>query len=317
MLNPATEPDLTTLLLVLGAGAVSVGLLGLAGRVIASDRERAILRVLALLLLVGFVAVASALGWSRSYWLPPLALAGICAVFFAVRSPAVQRAVAGAATPSFQWGVLLLAGLPLVGLSTYRPGANPRPRTEPADDVQAQRSRAMASLQEAASPVALTDGGRRIRLHTMPPAALPAAMLQDMEAEMAREWGPSLGLLRTRPPDGRSDCHGWVFTEGNWWILGADVGAILQDNGYESVTAPAVGDLVVYWLGPGRVTHSGVVFATANGGTILVESKWAWLGTYVHPASVHPYGGRPVYYRSARAGHRLTVTPAEPISSSR
>src|SRR5262249_42732473 len=124
-------------------------------------------------------------------------------------------------------------------------------------------------------------------------------------AEMAQDWGVSLLLIRTRSPDGRADCHGWVFGDGCWWILGIDVEAILQDNGYEPVAEPAAGDLVVYRHPSGPITHTGVVFATARAGSVLVESKWAWLGTYLHALDAHPYGGRPSYHRSSRAGHRL------------
>jgi hypothetical protein len=131
-------------------------------------------------------------------------------------------------------------------------------------------------------------------------------MLEAMEAEMAEEWGRALRLIRTSPPDRRSDCHGWIFADGRWWILGADVDAILQDNGYQPVAEPGVGDLVVYRRGA-LITHSGVVSATANGRPALVESKWSWLGTYLHAPEVHPYGGNPAYFRSARAGHRLTL----------
>src|SRR5262245_4204567 len=309
--------DAAALLLALGAGAVSLGLLGLAGRAIPTTRTRAVVGALAALVLAGFSAAAAALGWPASSWLPPLALAGVCGLFFAIRAPAVRRTVARAATPSVQWCALLVAGVSLLFWYASRAGSDPPAPARPVEDVQAQRMRAMASLREVPSPVALTDGGRRVRLHTMPESALPPAMLRSMEAEMAQEWGPSLRLIRTSPPGGRSDCHGWVFGDGGWWILGADVGAILQDNGYEPVTEPAAGDLVVYRLGSGRITHTGVVSAVGRGGSVLVESKWAWLGTYLHAPDCHPYGGRPAYHRSARAGHRLNLVPAQQLSPSR
>jgi hypothetical protein len=144
----------------------------------------------------------------------------------------------------------------------------------------------------------------------MPDSALPPTMLREMEAEVAQDWGPSLRLLRTSPPDGRSDCHGWVLTGGRWWVLGTDVEAILEDNGYSPVLEPGPGDLVVYRGDQAQVTHTGLVHATARDGPVLVESKWCWLGTYLHAPDGHPYGGRPTYYRSTRAGHELTMPSA-------
>jgi hypothetical protein len=128
-----------------------------------------------------------------------------------------------------------------------------------------------------------------------------------MEGEMAREWGLSLQLIRTSLPDSKSDCHGWVFVEGYWWILGADVEAILEDNGYQPVTEPIAGDLVVYRDRSGLITHSGVVFAASPGKAVLVESKWSWLGSHLHYLDSHPYGGYPAFYRSQRHGHSLTL----------
>ena len=146
--------------------------------------------------------------------------------------------------------------------------------------------------------------------HALPECALLPTMLREMEAEVAQDWGPSLRLIRTSPPDGRSDCHGWVFTGGLWWVLGADVEAILEDNGYRPAPEPAPGVLVVYRDDQGQITHTGLVHAAPQGVPVLVESKWCWLGTYLHTPDGHPYGGRPAYYRSARAGHQLTLLPA-------
>ena len=170
----------------------------------------------------------------------------------------------------------------------------------------------MAALWENGYHTAVTDRGRRIHLFTMPSAALPREMLDGMESEMAQEWGASMRVIRSSAPDPRSDCHGWIFAKGRWWVLGQDVEVILQDNGYSMTADPSAGDLVVYRHEATPITHTGVVYAVGKGRQILVESKWAWLGTYIHPVESQPYGGHPTFYRSARSGHRLKIVPTEP-----
>jgi hypothetical protein len=173
-------------------------------------------------------------------------------------------------------------------------------------EIQARRSAAMAALQEVKAPVAQTDKGRHIRLFRMPEQALPTPMLDTMEGEMAHEWGLSMRVIRTKPPDRAADCHGWIFADGRYWMVGADVETILQDNDYQTVTDPAPGDLVIYRSASNPITHSGLVYSV-NGSKVMVESKWAWLGCYLHSAESQPYGGRPVYYRSPRPRHNLKL----------
>jgi hypothetical protein len=140
-------------------------------------------------------------------------------------------------------------------------------------------------------------------------------MLKEMERGMTEEWAPGLRLIRTGPADRRSDCHGWVFADSKWWVLGRDLETILADNEYCVVDNPVGGDLVVYWDRGSEVTHSGIVDAVAPNGRVLIESKWAWLGTHLHYPDDHPYGGLPKYYRSPRAGHCLTfATEGAPLS---
>lgn len=310
MAGNGPQPDLVPLF-ELAAAAGSLGLLGLAGRAVPSRLARDLAGLLVIPALLAAAAVTASLGWPRPFWLPPLVLAGVCGLFLAARSPLLRRArwrlLTRAAAPSVQWGGLLLAGLALFVWGACQAGSDPAPSGEADLPDQAERGRAMASLRAVAAPVARTDRGRRVRLLAIPEAVLTPAMVRAMEAKMAQEWGPSLRLLRTGPPDGRSDCHGWVFTAGRFWILGVDVELILQDNGYRRVMEPREGDLVVYRGDRGRITHSGVVFAAHGGGPVLVESKWAWLGTYLHAHDAQPYGGYPAYYRSDRAGHGLLL----------
>jgi hypothetical protein len=165
-------------------------------------------------------------------------------------------------------------------------------------------------LQSVDSPIARTDKGRRVRLFANPEFVLPPSTLALMEDDLARETDLSLRVIRQAAPDADSDCHGWIFADGRWWIVGEDVPIILEDNGYTPVTEPKAGDLVIYRYGARLITHSGIVVSASDRGRILIESKWAWLGTYLHGPEAHPYGGSPHYYRSPRPGHRLAIESA-------
>ena len=101
-------------------------------------------------------------------------------------------------------------------------------------------------------------------------------------------------------------CHDWVFTGGRYTLTG-DPQAILEDNGYAEVQLPRAGDLAVYRdQSSGTLMHTGVVRSVGEGGAVLVESKWAWMGRYLHPAGVYCYPGAVcTFYHSARSGHLL------------
>jgi hypothetical protein len=261
------------------------------------------------LILAALSGVTVVLGGPWFTWLPPLVLAGAFAGFFISYSPRVRQAghrlAAWLTNPFLQWGALMAAGIGLVAWCVF-PTSPPPSRADSPYEAVAQR--VAASLHEVSSPAAWTDRGRRVRLLSVPQHVLPRTTLETFERDMAKEWGLSLRLVRTSSPDGRADCHGWVFADGRWWVLGQDVEVILQDNGYRAVAITQAGDLVVYRDGSGRIAHSGVV-VTSPGGSVLVESKWSWLGSYVHAPTAQPYGGVPVFYRSARTGHRLTLKP--------
>jgi len=238
-----------------------------------------------------------------------VALAGACALFgllLLIRQPA-HGSAAPRARKLIPAGLVAGGLVVLVGWAVLQePSAAPLGNR--ADNTESQRRAALASLREVSSPVALTDRGRQVPLYEMPEPELPTGLLMEMERGMTDEWGPALRLIRTGPADRQSDCHGWVFVEGKWWLLGRDLTTILEDNGYTAVNDPVAGDLVLYWDGWNEITHSGIVSAVAPSRRILIESKWAWLGTHLHQPNDHPYGGVPTYYRSPRAGHRLTLT---------
>ena len=58
---------------------------------------------------------------------------------------------------------------------------------------------------------------------------------------------------------------------------------------------------------------AALVRYVADGMPPLVESKWAWMGVFLHPVDKSAYGTDFAYYRSPRSGHVLSglQTPSE------
>jgi hypothetical protein len=85
------------------------------------------------------------------------------------------------------------------------------------------------------------------------------------------------------------------------------LGQLLEHNAYSIVTLPRVGDVVVYRDPTNdQVVHTGLVRVAGADGLVLVESKWGWMGRYLHAPLDQPYGGEYVFYRSSRpGGHQL------------
>ena len=167
-----------------------------------------------------------------------------------------------------------------------------------------------ASKLKPAAFQARTDGGRQINLWTLPPNIASAEDMQEMEINTVRQGDLAEKQIRTGPPSEDYNCHGWVFAAGSFWVRGCDVPAILEDNGYLLVCEPEVGDIIVYHDKSDTVTHSGVVRAVTEEGTVLVESKWGWLGRFLHMPQDTFYGDHWAYYHTDRPGHRLAgVSP--------
>jgi len=105
-----------------------------------------------------------------------------------------------------------------------------------------------------------------------------------------------------------SNCHGWVFVEGRYWIPTESVDLILNDNGYVLVDDPGVGDLVVYRDDEGRPFHTGIVKAVGDDGFVLVESKWGQCGVFWHTPIDQAFGDQIAYWRAGRDGHSLHMS---------
>jgi hypothetical protein len=154
---------------------------------------------------------------------------------------------------------------------------------------------------------ARTDAGRPVPLGG-PDRPRGADAVGGSELRVLRGLGFIDRVARRAPASDESNCHGWVFAGGRFWVLPRYVEAILQGNGYRPVADPRPGDLAVYRGPDGTVWHSAVVRA-ARAGAVRVESKWAWMGVYEHDAADTPFGTAVEFYRSPRAGHELAGLP--------
>jgi hypothetical protein len=118
--------------------------------------------------------------------------------------------------------------------------------------------------------------------------------------------------VRIAATDPRSNCHGWVFTEGRYCVSEAVVEALLQDNGYRQVDAPLPGDVIVYRDASGALLHSGRVRRVHENGEVWIESKWGPGGRYLHLPQDQCYSGDLQYYRSPRPDHYAQIVSTPP-----
>ncbi len=116
-------------------------------------------------------------------------------------------------------------------------------------------------------------------------------------------------MLRAQP-FAESNCHGWVFTQGQHILKGSDVELILNDNNYTEVTEPRYNDVAVYRSDEGAILHTGVVRGSLEGATI-VESKWGIGALYMHVAEEQPYSENITYYRTDRPSHVILTVPSD------
>jgi hypothetical protein len=213
--------------------------------------------------------------------------------------------VAVAARPAVRW-----TGLAALGSGVWYERALDADAEEKVRELELAESQ---PLLDVVATAAVTDRGHPVETKR-PTAARPAGETATLDEARLRTHHLLLSVIRLAPADDVSNCHGWVFTGGKYWVGGKQVDPILTENGYSHVLAPAAGDLIVYRDSDGNVTHSAVVRATPAGLAPLVESKWGCLGVFLHPVDKSPYGTDFTCYRSPRVGHLLAglTTPAGP-----
>lgn len=150
---------------------------------------------------------------------------------------------------------------------------------------------------------ATTDRGTTVALKEAV-ATRPAIDLGAAEEKLLRDNNVRDQVLRRSGPDENANCHGWVFTGGQFFLGSDDVELILKENGYHPVPEPRAGDVAIYRQG-GVVSHTAVVRYVTEGQPVMVEGKWGTMGVYLHPADKSFYGTDYTFYRSTRSGHLL------------
>jgi hypothetical protein len=298
------QPDLFAVG-VCGAVIPVLAFVGLLARWAAGWHRRALAAVV--LTLGGAATAAAAWGLPPASWQAPALLACTCGLLLVLGSAVAGRVFAlllgVLRLPRLPWAVLLTGG-PVLALVWAERIDRQAPLWLP--DAKYEAAHRAVELLPARPSAACTDAGRPLHRYRPAQPATPAE-LHAGEAFTLEAWEFSEHAIRTAPADDESNCHGWVFGGGTCWIQGADVFLILQDNGYEPVSDPQPGDLIVYRdAGAGRViTHSGIVRTAGHGSPVLIESKMGRGGRFLHEPGAMHYGTIHEYYRSERAGHQL------------
>jgi hypothetical protein len=139
--------------------------------------------------------------------------------------------------------------------------------------------------------------------------------LQEFEHNLLQDHHWTDHVIRKLPATDDCNCHGWVFAGGHYWLEADDVECLLSENGYQSVTAPQIGDLVIYRNDADAISHSGIVRAVLQDGVPIVESKWCWMGVFLHQVGDTDYGSNFTYYRTDRGSHLMAGLPTDKTST--
>lgn len=149
----------------------------------------------------------------------------------------------------------------------------------------------------------VTDAGTALNVR-IPANPRSAQQIREEERFCLDSFQWSALLIERRPADDRSNCHGWVFTGGQAWVLSEDVPRILRENGYLHVDHPKPGDIAIYRGEDGLSKHTALVRSV--GDVTMVESKWGWMGVYLHEVNRSCYGTNYEFFRSPRRDHIVT-----------
>ena len=68
---------------------------------------------------------------------------------------------------------------------------------------------------------------------------------------------------------------------------------------------------MIYRSAVGTISHSGIVRAVLQDGVPIVESKWCWMGVFLHEVGDTDYGSNFTYYRTDRGSHLMAGLPTD------
>jgi hypothetical protein len=208
--------------------------------------------------------------------------------------------------PESQWGLTLAAAVLVCCFSVVGLEAD----VQAFEDEEFPQGTARLKVQDLEGPPrAFTDRGTAVVVRHPLDRDVEAVVRE--EAQFLQQHGYTLKVIRAGGVDLDANCHGWVFTGGRFWVGGTTVDLILKENGYREVPEPRANDVAVWRDADGKVIHTGVVYGTGRDGRLLLESKWAGFGRFIHSAEDHPYRGKLTFHRSPRPGNILKgIEPA-------
>lgn len=160
-------------------------------------------------------------------------------------------------------------------------------------------------LLEVPNIYASTQSGATVKLYQRTVSREEFASFVDGAASTIQGFTQT-AILRAEA-DKSANCHGWVFTNGQYIIACEDVDTILHGNNYTEVQRPQLGDVAVYRNSDRAVVHTGVVRGFLDNEIPLVESKWGMNGVYLHLANQQPYSSTVSYWRSASGDRALDI----------
>jgi hypothetical protein len=289
----------------LGGGGLVAGAVGLLVGY-RSGRTPAAPATVAALALAGLGAwpATGAIGWLF------LVTAGLLLLGQVARSGgllgrALSIALTGARAPAWQCAVL--AVLCPVAAAFVADACRPPPARQASGSVSKTDlwGNWLPPAEQLPAYTATTDRGRNIVLWQARLNVAPEPELESPQTSWLIAQGLTGRVIQSAPATRAYNCHGWVFTGGRYLLRDQEVEVVLQDNGYRPVATAAVGDLVVYRDQEGAVHHVAQVWGVKEDGQVVAESKWAWMGRFLHAPDRTVYGRQWAYYRSPRQGHLL------------
>jgi hypothetical protein len=254
--------------------------------------------------------IVAALGSSSALAIVIGAVAASTITIRVVRSESFGTAMAAAAatlrSPRVRW-----IAVGMIGASLLVFGVTSIDRSGNFEDAQSlARLENLPKPETRAVAYAHSDCGSAIALRVATDDR-PPERLQEFEHSVLQDHHWTDHVIRKLPATDDCNCHGWVFAGGHYWLEADDVECVLSENGYQSVTAPQVGDLVIYRNDAGAISHSGLVRALLPDGVPIVESKWCWMGVFLHQVGDTDYGSNFTYYRTDRGSHLMAGLPAD------
>src|SRR5262245_25041389 len=204
--------------------------------------------------------------------------------------------------PRWQWAILAVS---CPAIAVFLAPRSNFGAAAPVEAIEPPRVEWLPPLKMMPGNSAVTDQGHDLTLWRADIDVNAETRLADAARRELSRDGLTGRAIQRAPADRFSNCHGWVFTGGQFLIPDHVVDSILSENGYAAVEQPAAGDLVIYRDERGAAVHSATVWAIGEDGRALLESKWAWMGRFIHVPDNTPYGQKWQYYHSSRSGHFL------------